>query len=567
MNEKQQPLGHLGKNILMTPHCVFAGAVCLVLTFLVYWPAINATFFVFDDSVHIYGNVHFKSLGFQEFVLFWTNSYESLYIPITYSLWSVVAGLFGVESPVPYHVLNLVFHAFNSWLVFIWLTQLLNCLPQRNKALQHRNSIPWIALTGSVLFNVHPIHVEAVAWVSSFKDLNSTAWALCALIFHFAYRSTTSKRKAKQYKYIAFGFIVLGVLAKSNISVLVVLLAWLDRVVFRLKFRELIVDNALLCVPSILIAYISVQLQPSSYLHQLPSFAERMIISVDALRLYAVNILNPVALSFDYERSVSNVLNEWNSELSYKLMLLFTIGLICLSYIGRIRRLFSVETLGLSIGLILILPNLGVITYVFQNISTVADRYFYLPFLGVSVFFCGLMLRLDERLESRPSKNKQRYFWCVPVLLLLIYSGMSFLQAKTWRTSSSQIRHSLKANPESYPLHMSFATALKAELQWADSIRVYKKARKLKPEYGEPVHGIVEGILSLGGDVTHAVRYYEKALSQGVEINPFYFKQVGYYFVAQKDIKQAQHYFWLAQKLEPDSKEIAEQIRRLEKLK
>src|SRR5436190_5153710 len=153
--------------------------IVLAITFIAYIPVLNAGFVNWDDPDYVTNNPMIKNIADLEMIF--TRPIQGNYHPLTIlslALNYLISGL----HPWSYHLLNLILHLFNCFLVFR-LTMILS----RN------NSI--IAFTTSLLFGIHPMHAESVAWVSERKDLLYSLFFLAGLIFYTRYVDTRSKKQ------------------------------------------------------------------------------------------------------------------------------------------------------------------------------------------------------------------------------------------------------------------------------------------------------------------------------------------------------------------------------------
>src|SRR6266511_722939 len=121
---------------------------------------------------------------FNNILAFWREPYAELYIPLTYTLWALVAAASwgrtanstaGVPlDPRFFHTLNLLVHLLTVLVVWRIVRRLLNhTMPegQRTATRPALTRVEWAACGGALLFAVHPLQVEAVAWVTGFKDV------------------------------------------------------------------------------------------------------------------------------------------------------------------------------------------------------------------------------------------------------------------------------------------------------------------------------------------------------------------------------------------------------------
>ena len=147
--------------------------IILVITLITYSGSINNDFvWNWDDNEYIIENPVIKDISlnslFTHFKIYQLGNYH----PLTTISYAIEYKLFG-ENPLPYHINNITLHLINSLLVFIFI-----------KKLTGKNEMAAIV---SLLFAIHPLHTESVAWISERKDLLFTVFYLASLIFYMKY--------------------------------------------------------------------------------------------------------------------------------------------------------------------------------------------------------------------------------------------------------------------------------------------------------------------------------------------------------------------------------------------
>ncbi len=177
--------------------CKLAGAIshplCMSLllaaaTLTVYWPALHCDFVNYDDPGYFYSNDHvLGGLSLANLQWAFTNVYTANWHPLTWISLMLDAEIFG-PGPAGPHLTNLLFHAANTVLVFLLLRRLMSLRPGENTGA----TAPQAAATRrsafvAVLFALHPLHVESVAWVSERKDVLSAFFGLLSLLFYARY--------------------------------------------------------------------------------------------------------------------------------------------------------------------------------------------------------------------------------------------------------------------------------------------------------------------------------------------------------------------------------------------
>jgi tetratricopeptide (TPR) repeat protein len=153
---------------------VWLMAALLVLgTTALYWPATHFGFVNFDDTFNVTDNVHIqKGLTWENIKWAFLNPMATLWQPLTMLSHMAICQVCGL-NPWGHHLANVLLHALNAGLVFAWL--------------QLMTGATWRSLLVAALFAVHPLRVEAVAWVTERRDVLSAFFGLLALIAYARY--------------------------------------------------------------------------------------------------------------------------------------------------------------------------------------------------------------------------------------------------------------------------------------------------------------------------------------------------------------------------------------------
>ena len=149
----------------------FLEILLLVFTALVYGRVVGYQFLTWDDDLHITKNPYLNPLSWSGVLHFWREPYENLYIPVSYSFWAFEAwisqhlsGRITPFDPAVFHVGNLLLHLACCWLVFRLLLRLIG-----------HTLAAW---AGALLFSLHPLQVESVAWIGESRGLLAALFSL-----------------------------------------------------------------------------------------------------------------------------------------------------------------------------------------------------------------------------------------------------------------------------------------------------------------------------------------------------------------------------------------------------
>lgn len=393
-----------------------ATTLCLLLTAaaasVVMAPALKAGFVNWDDPVYLHGNRMIHSLDPHSLKTLFTSLFEGNYHPVTLLSFSLEYALFGL-NPFPYHLSNYLLHILNALLVF-FLTRGL---------FQSRAT----ALFCSLIFAVHPLRVEAVAWISERKEVLSTSFYLGALL---AYTRWARRGSGRSFPAVSFALFLLAVLSKPmavTLPLALFLVDWylampLSRRTLLLKVPYLVAGAAAAAVTFL------AQHGAGAITIQAGGYGWRYPITVfHNLWFYVSRFALPLRLSafYPYPQEAQIVSPGYLAGAA--------LGAGFLLSLSPLTRGLREYRLGAWFFLLTILPVLGIVPV---GSTPVADRYFYLTGIGLAWAAAGL-LRASK--AAFPSTNpRARAAGLAALSLWLAALGiLTWSRSMVWRDSVS----------------------------------------------------------------------------------------------------------------------------------
>ncbi|MFC1510398.1 tetratricopeptide repeat protein [Candidatus Omnitrophota bacterium] len=377
--------------------CIWIVAICC------FFPSFDNGFTNWDDKVHILENPHVPALSLKNSVQIFQSTVNGTYIPLTILSFAIEYHFFA-DNPFIYHFNNVLLHLGVVALVFIFA--------------QRCGLSQVAAALASLLFAIHPMHVESVVWITERKDV------LYAFFYMLSLNAYVQYLKSNRYKPYVFSLLwaLLSILSKPMALSLPFVLFLCDWFFRRRKCVRMVIDKipyVLFIVPITLITYLTFARIPGR------NVSEGLFIWVWTLTFYLKKFCWPWNLSplYDIPLPVSITNPEY----------FFSFGLlgVCLFLLLRCwrNRLF-VFSFFFYFCSIFFLCRFDVV----DDASVVADRFMYLPSLG----FCLLAgVGVESGLNIVKRKGRVLQLLCKGVLVIVV-AGIffkSFTQCDAWQDS------------------------------------------------------------------------------------------------------------------------------------
>jgi Flp pilus assembly protein TadD len=363
----------------------------------------------------------------------------------------------------------------------------------------------WAGFAGAVLFALHPVQVEPVAWVTGMKDILCGLLSIVALWQYLKYAESKmqphKKDKTRNYLLATSSF-VLALLAKPA-ALVVPILAWV-LIGFRFRDRYSGAESrhlypslliwVIASIPFVLLARLS---QAAAVDFVTPLWA-RPLVAGDAVTFYLYKAIVPVRLAIDYGRSPQAVLQHASILLTG--LLPYALAGLVWVFRARLRILFT----STAIFAVALLPTLGLLDFGFQAYSTVADRYLYLALFGPALAVASL-------LSLRPRYINRRVLGGLCLLVLALPALGTSLQIRHWRSNASLFQHALSINQGSSAAHNNLGLALEADGKTAEAIAHFRQAVRIMPKAPKAYNNL--GIaLAEEGETAEAIAHFRTAL-------------------------------------------------------
>ncbi|MFT3831076.1 MAG: tetratricopeptide repeat protein [Opitutaceae bacterium] len=477
------------------PACVLVFAA----TLFAYWPALRAGL-IWDDAGHL-TRTDLRGLAGLWRIWFEIGATQQYY-PVTHTAFWIEHHLWGAH-PAGYHLLNILLHATAAGLFAGLLRRLLNGEHDAPRAAPSATSVPlqstvaaWVA---ALLFALHPVMVESVAWISEQKNTLSTVLYLVAA---GAYLRFDRARRPGLYAQ-ATGWFALALLSKtvaaSLPAALLVVFWWRrGRLSWRNDIQPLLPWFALAVGAGLLTAWVEhTQIGAQGAGFDL-SFAERLLLAGRATWFYLGKLLWPAELIFIYPR--------WRLDPAAPVQWLFPVAVV--AALGGLfalrRRIRGPLAAALFFGGSLF-PALGFFNVFPFVYSFVADHFQYLASLGL---FAAVGVGATRLLAHAPKSLGL----AVAVLVYGLLAVLTQRQARTYHDVFTLYQATLARNPACWMAHNNLALALAEAGRVAEALPHLEAALQLRPDYPEALNNLGDDLTRLGRP-TEAIPPLERALA------------------------------------------------------
>jgi Flp pilus assembly protein TadD len=356
-----------------------------------------------------------------------------------------------------------------------------------------------LPLLAALIFALHPVCVESVAWISEEKNTLSTVFYLAAALLYLKWRSGG---KSAHYACATLLF-VCAILSKSVAATLpaalLVVLWWKQgRLSLKRDLLPLMPWFVLGAAAGLFTGWVERKFVGAQGPDFVLSFAQRGLIAGRAIWFYLGKLLWPANLIFIYPR--------WHVDPSAGWQYLFPLGVVALVVgLWAIRR----RTRGPLAALLLfggtLFPILGFFNIYAFIFSFVADHFQYLASLSVIALVVGGYGILLARQEGRS------FLRLLPVLVVLLLGVLTWRQARMYRDRETFYQTILQRNPDSWMAQNNLGIALAADGRLPEAISHYEQAVRLKPTFPD-VHNDLGTALIGVGRLPEALEEFRTAL-------------------------------------------------------
>ncbi|MBC2717653.1 MAG: tetratricopeptide repeat protein [Desulfobacteraceae bacterium] len=504
----------------------------LIMTFSVYFQVHQFEFVGFDDNEYVYENPNVTTgVTFENIIWAFTAFHSNNWHPLTWISHMTDCQIFGLQ-PGWHHLINLFFHIANAILLFLVFRKMTGGL--------------WQSAFVAAVFAIHPLHVESVAWVSERKDVLSTFFWILTMWSYYWY---ANRLVFKRYILILL-FFTMGLLSKPMLVTLPFVLLLLDYwPLKRIQFQQIE------CGPRQHLFSIKFLI-----LEKIPLF---FLSAISCFLTFSAQ--GGVVKSFETFSMTSRIANAFISYVSYIGKMIYPAKLAFLyphpemlpwwKVLGACLILFIITFLAIRmasrhpyfiVGWLWFLGTLvPVVGFVQVGMQSMADRYTYIPMIGL---LTGFSWGISELVEGW--KNKKALLVASTTILFSLLIAVTWKQVGYWKNSKEMLEHTLRVTSNNYIAHDTLGVELFRQGKTEKAIHHYLKAIQIYPK-NYYTHFNLGAARYQQGKTEDAIQHYLKA----IQFEPNYAMahcNLGSAFYQKNEYEKATDHYLTALKVKPD---------------
>jgi Flp pilus assembly protein TadD len=497
-------------------------------------PALRNGFVTWDDQANFLQNPHYRGLGLANLKWMWSTFLLGHYVPLSWMTLGLDYVMWGM-NPMGYHLTSMVIHSGNAVLMYLLARRVLY-LGFRGSS--DERALEIAAAFAALVFSIHPLRVEPVAWATERRDVLSAFFYLSVLLCYLRV-AEGGPHRSRWYGWSIFLFVCALLSKGTSVTLPVVLLVlnvyplrrvgtdWRSPAVRRVT-TELLPFIAL-SAAFVVMTFVALQKMPQL------AIAQKVAVSAFGLAFYLWKTIVPANLVplYDLPPSIDPVQGLYVA--CYALVAALTIG----AWLARKR--YPGVTAAWVLFVLILLPLLGV----HQNGPQItADRYTYNAAPVLAILLAAGWLSLRRPLSSglvtlagccvgalgvltwrqtliwRDSSTMWSSVLATNERSSLALTALGNLEAEKGRPDSAAayFQRSLAVDPDSPEAENNLGIALSHLGRGQEAIPHFERAFQLKPDDYEAHNNLGLAIADLGGDPEVAIGHYRRAL----EINPKY---------------------------------------------
>jgi protein O-mannosyl-transferase len=491
-------------------------SVVVLLTVIAFYPVLHNQFVNWDDYKNIVENPFYRGLRWTNIQWMFTTFHMGHYQPLTWLTLCIDYLVWGL-NPAGYHLSSLLFHCANA-VVLYFVAFHLFLSADAGLAAHKGFLLPLGAGFAALLFSLHPLRVESVAWATERRDVVSVLFILLTVLCYLkATKLSETDLESRRWMAVSLGLYFLSLLSKATGMTLPLVLLTLD--VYPLRrlgqpstgwfgpktrnvWREKIPFFVLALgagVIALIAQYHARALRPLEQ-HDI---ASRLMQSFYGIVFYLWKTVLPFSLSPLYEVPLTPEPWRW----SFLLSALLVVGITVVLFVRR--RVWPAILASWIVYVVLLVPTSGIAQ---SGPQLVADRYSYLSCMAWTVVTAGGISHLLQLSLNRGVASHMLAAIVVIVALALVGFGvLTWKQTQVWQDSERLWRHALSIDPESSYAHNNLANALADQGRLDEATVEVREVLRINPRDAEGYYNL-GNFLARQGKLGEAVDRFHEAL-------------------------------------------------------
>ena len=492
---KHQPAGRTEDNAPNAPP-VYPWLLVFLATLVCYLPALRGGF-IWNDSDYVTAAGLRNALGLRRI---WTEiGVTQQYYPLLHSAFWLEHLLWG-DSPLGYHAVNVFLHAAAAVLFGLALQRLLAGGPPRGARHWDYSGAPWIA---ALLFALHPVNVESVAWISEEKNTLSLVLYLAAALLYLDF---DGKRRRGPYA-AASALFLCALLSKTNTATLpaaLLVAIWWRR--GKIEARK----DVLPLVPWLFIgasfglfsSWVERNYAGAKGTEFDLSGVDRLLVAGRAILVYGSHLAFPARLNFIYSRWIPDAADWWQW-----LCLLAVAAVVVVLWMLRGRSRAPIAAVLLFLGSLV--PALGFVNLYGARYSWVWDHWQYLPDLGLLALSAAGIAAVLNYLKGR-----FRFAGAAGALVVALALGpMTAARCAMFHDNITLFTETIARNPGCGMAYNNLGCEMDAMPDGStQAMALYEKALSIDPSSPEAHNNLGNDLEKIPGRMAEAELHYRAAI-------------------------------------------------------
>ncbi len=466
----------------------WAPLVIVAFTALLYAHTLQNNFTVLDDDAYILNNPFLKNFSLKGIVAILSSFYSGNYHPLTTLSWFIEYNLFEA-NPLPFHLVNVLLHLVNTWLVY--------------KLAERLSGSNITAAVTSLLFAIHPMHVESVAWVSERKDVLYALFYLLTLLHYLRYMASGFRKKNYWFCLVLF---IASLLSKSAAVTLPVLMLVVDYYKGRKVDARTLAEKIPFFLLSLLFGVLAILSQRAAGTLSISLLSYGIIngsvLFLSGIAFYIAWLIVPAKLAIMHcYPAVHNGMLPVIYYLSVPL-------LVCLAWLCFRRTAYRRELLfGVSFFLVTISVMLQIIS---AGLALTAERYSYIPSIGL-FYIAGQCITYFSATRRRTITI------ALSAAVMAAFLFVTYNRIGVWKDDGLLFNDVIEKYPDVYYGYWLRGNMEKKLGDLQPALADYTECIKLNPQYYDAVFNRAN-TYDATGNLQEALADYNKA----IELKPGY---------------------------------------------